>query len=64
MGCRLFKNPGDKSLKKKDVPRKALPVCDWAAYSDKKPIHKGEARQYVADLLNVGRVTFYRALSV
>ena len=26
-------------------------------------IEKGEARQYVADLLNVGRATLYRALS-
>ena len=27
-----------------------------------KLIDKGEARQYVADLLNVGRSTLYRAL--
>jgi len=26
-------------------------------------IDKGEARQYVADLLNVGRSTLYRALA-
>lgn len=26
-------------------------------------IDSGESRQYVADLLNVGRVTLYRALS-
>jgi DNA invertase Pin-like site-specific DNA recombinase len=29
----------------------------------RKLIDKGEARQYVADLLNVGRSTLYRALS-
>jgi DNA invertase Pin-like site-specific DNA recombinase len=29
----------------------------------RKLIGKGEARQYVADLLNVGRSTLYRALS-
>ena len=28
----------------------------------RKLIDKGEARQYVADLLNVGRSTLYRAL--
>ncbi len=28
----------------------------------RKPIDKGESRQYVADLLKVGRVTLYRAL--
>lgn len=28
----------------------------------RKLIDKGESRQYVADLLNVGRVTLYRAL--
>ena len=28
----------------------------------RKLIEKGESRQYVADLLNVGRVTLYRAL--
>jgi len=28
-----------------------------------KLIDKGEARQYVADLLNVGRSTLYRALA-
>src|SRR5271156_6314333 len=30
----------------------------------RKLIDKGEARQYVADLLNVGRSTLYRALNV
>jgi DNA invertase Pin-like site-specific DNA recombinase len=30
----------------------------------RKPIDKGEARQYVADLLNVGRSTLYRALAL
>lgn len=30
----------------------------------RKLIEKGESRQYVADLLNVGRVTLYRALLV
>jgi DNA invertase Pin-like site-specific DNA recombinase len=29
----------------------------------RKLIDKGEARQYVADLLNVGRSTLYRALT-
>jgi len=29
----------------------------------RKLIDKGEARQYVADLLNVGRSALYRALS-
>ena len=29
----------------------------------RKLIEKGESRQYVADLLNVGRVTLYRALA-
>jgi DNA invertase Pin-like site-specific DNA recombinase len=29
----------------------------------RKLIDKGEARQYVADLLNVGRSTLYRALA-
>ena len=29
----------------------------------RKLIEKGEARQYVADLLNVGRSTLYRALN-
>jgi DNA invertase Pin-like site-specific DNA recombinase len=29
----------------------------------RKPIGKGEARQYVADLLSVGRSTLYRALA-
>ena len=29
----------------------------------RKLIDKGEARQYVADLLNVGRSTLYRALN-
>ncbi len=31
--------------------------------AEKKLIDKGEARQYVADLLNVGRSTLYRALA-
>ena len=30
----------------------------------RKLIERGEARQYVADLLNVGRSTLYRALAV
>jgi DNA invertase Pin-like site-specific DNA recombinase len=30
----------------------------------RKLIDKGEARQYVADLLNVGRSTLYRALNL
>jgi DNA invertase Pin-like site-specific DNA recombinase len=30
----------------------------------RKPIDKGEARQYVADLLSVGRSTLYRALNL
>jgi DNA invertase Pin-like site-specific DNA recombinase len=29
----------------------------------RKLINKGESRQYVADLLNVGRPTLYRALN-
>lgn len=29
----------------------------------RRVIDKGEARQYVADLLNVGRSTLYRALA-
>ncbi len=29
----------------------------------RKPIDKGEARQYAVDLLNVGRSTLYRALA-
>jgi len=30
----------------------------------KKLLDKGEARQYVADLLTVGRSTLYRALNI
>ena len=38
-----------------------VPAADQAL--ERKLIDKGEARQYVADLLNVGRSTLYRALA-
>ena len=43
--------------------RKVELTPDQIAHA-RKLIDKGEARQYVADLLNVGRSTFYWALVV
>lgn len=42
--------------------RKPKPTCDQVAHA-RKLIDAGESRRYVADLLNVGRVTLSRALT-
>jgi DNA invertase Pin-like site-specific DNA recombinase len=47
-----------RSARSSGVPQKLTPEQIEHA---RKLIDKGEARQYVADLLNVGRSTLYRA---
>ena len=49
-----------RSARSSGVPQKLTPEQIEHA---RKLIDKGEARQYVADLLNVGRSTLYRALA-
>lgn len=53
-----------KAAKRRDVNsgRKVKLKPEQVAHA-RKLIDKGEARQYVADLLNVGRSTLYRALA-
>lgn len=46
-----------------EVRRKVKLTPDQIDHA-RKLIEKGEARQYLADLLNVGRSTLYRALAV
>jgi DNA invertase Pin-like site-specific DNA recombinase len=55
-GVRAAQRRGVKSGRKVKLIREQIEHA-------RKPIEKGEARQYVADLLSVGRSTLYLALA-